>query len=122
MTGSRCEGGCQPVDAGCQVGVGGFERGVRVDSGWVGHRPVQPPPSGAQFFVRLIADGNDEVVFPGDVAKVGGAGCAQVEVVPACDANGAGMYPLGGLGAGGGGGNVTASWPASSGGAAESMG
>src|SRR5205814_1852316 len=60
LRGGRGEDGCEAVDAGGDVGVGGFERGVGVGGCGVGYGPVQPPPGvGGQVFVGVVAHRDD---------------------------------------------------------------
>ena len=99
------KGAGEPVDAFGDLLVGGFERVVGVGRCGVGYGPVQPRRVGGlglavQFFVGSVADGDDEVAGSHDVVDVCGPGSSKREFVTSSDADGAGVDPSCGPGAG----------------------
>ena len=97
---SGCRAG-EVVDAAVEVGEGGFERRVGVEGRRVGDRPVQPGQVRVEFFVGVVADGDDEVGGIEPVVECGRSGVGQVQAVAGGDGDGAGVDSCRRVGAGG---------------------
>ena len=77
--GELCDGCGEAVDSPGQVGVGGFERGIGVARGRVGHRPVQVGCRACtQLLVGVVAHGHDQVLVVEHLLEVVGVGVAKV--------------------------------------------